>query len=98
MEKRFNETAYADMEAVGGKAWCEENIEYFVGYLTSELAPEEMTQGNIRKAAEAYIQDFHDDEEFAEVRAKIEAENPMMLGIYTAVMAEYMLELVINRG
>lgn len=98
MEKRYNEEAYASMEAMGGKTWCEERLEDFVQVLLGEFKPEELTQGNIRKAAERYIHDRVDSEEFAEIRQKIEAENPMMIGIYIAIMAEYMLELVINRG
>lgn len=98
MNERFNEEAYASMEAMGGKVWCEAHLEDFVQALLGQFAPEAMTQGNIKKAAERYIFDRVDSEEFAEVRSAIEAENPAMVGLYIAIMAEHMLTLVMARG
>lgn len=98
MEKQFNEEAYAAMDAHGGKQWCEAHLETFVAHLVGQFEENEMTQGNIRKAAEQFIFDKVDDADFADLRQRIEAENPAMVGIYIKIMAEYMLELVIHRG
>lgn len=98
MPKEFNDEAYADMEAVGGKQWCQDNLQAFVAHLLATLKPEEMTQAAIRDLAKSYIFALVDDTSFAEVRTNIEQENPAMVGIYIRVMAEYMLELVISRG
>ena len=98
MDKQFNEEAYAFMESVGGKDWCNAHQEDFVRTLVEQFAPEEMTQGNIRKAAERYIFNQVDSEGFADIRNRVEAENPAMVGIVIAIMAQYMLELVIARG
>lgn len=98
MPKEFNDEAYADMEAVGGKQWCQDNLQAFVAHLLATLKPEEMTQTVICDQARSYIYNLVDDVTFAELRARIEQENPAMVGIYIRIMAEYMLELVINRG
>lgn len=98
MDKQFNEEAYAFMESVGGKAWCAAHLEDFVQTVLGQFTPEEMTKGAIRKAAERYIFERVDSEEFADIRGRVEAENPAMVGIAIAIMAQYMLELVIARG
>lgn len=98
MDKQFNAEAYAFMESVGGKAWCAAHLEDFVHALLEQFSPEEMTQGAIKKAAERYIFARVDSEEFVDIRGRVEAENPAMVGIAIAIMAEHMLELVIARG
>lgn len=95
MDNQFNTEAYAFMEILGGKAWCTAHCEAFTRMLLEQFAPEEMTQGNIRKAAERYIFSQVDSEAFADIRNRIEAENPAMVGIVIAIMAQYMLDLVI---